>query len=224
MLQNQLSILSENISSLRKVHGYTLNELSEKANVSIAILTAIEHGRSENISIKKLDSIATALHTNIGNLLQPPPQTDLPDNTYNELQYQAITETYYPPKKRHHQITTFVELATILPLLNFEELYNSYSSLGKTTLNREDAFSKMFDSCWRSVPDSPAKQYAQTELDHIQSIINRSSPLPYTPNTEGLGYKEYQEFILNKRNTIHLTKDVLARMKIFFNDLSENNE
>ncbi|NEU29564.1 helix-turn-helix domain-containing protein [bacterium LRH843] len=58
------------IKVLREEKGYSINELSEKANVSKSYLSSIERGIQINPSLQVLQRLATSLDTNVENILE----------------------------------------------------------------------------------------------------------------------------------------------------------
>lgn len=58
-MQNAISKL---VSQKRRALDLTIEKLAEKAGVSVSLISRIERGEFENISLKKLQSIASALN------------------------------------------------------------------------------------------------------------------------------------------------------------------
>ncbi|MFI5201158.1 MAG: helix-turn-helix domain-containing protein [Candidatus Kapaibacterium sp.] len=63
-------IVGKNIRGQRKIKKWSIEKLSEKANISPAYLGELERGR-ENVSVKTIESIAKALGVKPGLLLEP---------------------------------------------------------------------------------------------------------------------------------------------------------
>ncbi|MDR7000609.1 helix-turn-helix transcriptional regulator [Neobacillus niacini] len=63
-------MLGEIIYDLRKKRGYSLSELSEKANISKSYLSNIERNLNRNPSIQVLRKIAQVLNVDMKTLLQ----------------------------------------------------------------------------------------------------------------------------------------------------------
>lgn len=61
-----LGNISKLVHEKRKKLGLTIESLSEKANVSVSLISKIERGDLNNISIKKLNDIATSLNLTLG--------------------------------------------------------------------------------------------------------------------------------------------------------------
>lgn len=59
------------IKELRKAHGYTLQVLSSKADISVSFLSDIENDRS-NPSLERLKDLAAVLNVSVSEILQEP--------------------------------------------------------------------------------------------------------------------------------------------------------
>ena len=81
-MQNNISKL---IRQKRKYLNYTIEELAEHSKVSVSLISKIERGEVENISVKKLDSIAAALDMQISDFFIDEEITDI--NTINLINY-----------------------------------------------------------------------------------------------------------------------------------------
>ncbi|MFD1392732.1 helix-turn-helix domain-containing protein [Lacticaseibacillus jixianensis] len=57
--------ISRLVRAQRKKLGLTIEQLAEKAGVSVSLLSRVERGDVDNISIKKLSEIAAALGLNL---------------------------------------------------------------------------------------------------------------------------------------------------------------
>jgi transcriptional regulator with XRE-family HTH domain len=71
----------ENIGVLvhekRKELGLTIETLSEKANVSVSLISKIERGDLNNISVKKLNDIAASLNLTLSDFFVDPALSDI---------------------------------------------------------------------------------------------------------------------------------------------------
>lgn len=65
---NELKIIGQNISKLRKESNLTQEDLSGMAQIDRSYLSDVEHGK-ENISIKTLVKIADALECALSDLI-----------------------------------------------------------------------------------------------------------------------------------------------------------
>jgi len=97
----QAVLLGEELRSLRKVHGLTLQALAEKSGKSISFISKIERGRARP-SITALQDIAEALDVPIGWFFQtdgPVPADERPyivrANRRRRLTYFGMTSTDY---------------------------------------------------------------------------------------------------------------------------------
>lgn len=97
MLEN----VSELIHNKRKSMNLTIETLSEKANVSVSLISKIERGNINNISVQKLDNIATSLNLTLGDLFI---DSDLADVETLEL----IRYLKSIPKSRRKLISQYV--------------------------------------------------------------------------------------------------------------------
>lgn len=62
-MQNSISKL---VNQKRQALDLTIEKLAEKAGVSVSLISRIERGELENISLKKLQAIASALNLTLG--------------------------------------------------------------------------------------------------------------------------------------------------------------
>lgn len=62
-MQNSISKL---VNQKRQALDLTIEKLAEKAGVSVSLISRIERGELENISLKKLQAIASALSLTLG--------------------------------------------------------------------------------------------------------------------------------------------------------------
>lgn len=62
-MQNSISKL---VNQKRQALDLTIEKLAEKAGVSVSLISRIERGELENISLKKLRAIASALNLTLG--------------------------------------------------------------------------------------------------------------------------------------------------------------
>jgi len=219
MLSEQLAIIASNIKTKRQEQNITLNELSKSSKISYSTISAIENGRCTNITIDKLDSIASALNTDFLSLISaqgsPVPSSGTSSDIDEEeliiqLKSQAILNTYYPPKLERHKITSFLELYTILPLLTVEQIYEASAKIMELPTLDGESVSKIYDKLWESVPESDAKKYAQGILNEIHGIRNKNMNMSFSPELiDKKGYKEYKALIKDKLNAINMLKSPL---------------
>ena len=66
---DQISVFGSNIATLRKRKQWTLNELSKRSHVSVAMLSEIERGNRQP-TIELASRIAKALETTLGSLIE----------------------------------------------------------------------------------------------------------------------------------------------------------
>lgn len=86
-----LKKISQLIHNRRKQLNLTIEQLAEKSNVSISLISRIERGDVANISINKLADIAKALDLELINFFSYPQFSDIP--TVELLQYMgSLTE------------------------------------------------------------------------------------------------------------------------------------
>lgn len=77
--------ISQLIHKKRKVLSLTIEQLAEKSNVSISLISRIERGDVANISINKLTDIANALGLELADFFSRQQFSDIP--TLELLQY-----------------------------------------------------------------------------------------------------------------------------------------
>ena len=70
------SDISHRIRKRRTDVGMTIEELAEKANVSVSLISKIERGQVANVSLKKLQGIADALEMDIADFFEDDKQLD----------------------------------------------------------------------------------------------------------------------------------------------------
>ena len=181
MHENLLKVIGQNLRILRKSQGLTIRDLSLKSGISFSTLSAIENERSTNISTRILVNLASALQTDFLTIVTPINSVDkyiVPIDEFDEedcintLAQAEIKKTYYPPTMRYHKISSMLELAIVLPLLDLGSIYDTSLRIMGAAIDYEDYISELFDRLWDSVPDSPAKQCVQKELDSILAIRN----------------------------------------------------
>ncbi len=97
MLEN----IGELVHEKRKNLGLTIESLSEKANVSVSLISKIERGDITNISVKKLNNIAQSLNLTIGDFFI---DADLSDVETLEL----ITYLKGLPKSKRQAISEYI--------------------------------------------------------------------------------------------------------------------
>lgn len=71
-MQNSISKL---VNQKRRSLDLTIEKLAEQSSVSVSLISRIERGELENISINKLESIATALNLTLGDFFSTEPLT-----------------------------------------------------------------------------------------------------------------------------------------------------
>ena len=223
MISKQIKIIAQNIRICRKAQGMTIPDLAEKPGISVSTLSAIENERAQNISIRTLDDIATALKTSFTAIISPlniqdnysiPLKEFDEDDCFFVLEKKAIEKTYYPPNMRNHKISSMLELALILPLLDLNDLYDIYYRILGCAVNYEDYISELFDRCWNRVPDSPEKRYIQTELDTICAIRNGNSTASIQ-NADNNGFDEYRKTLQNKQANINMLRRLINNNVLF---------
>jgi XRE family transcriptional regulator of biofilm formation len=62
--------LAQNLAKYRKQMNYTISDLSERADVAVGYICDLENGKKENPSLEYLNRLATALETNVSELLK----------------------------------------------------------------------------------------------------------------------------------------------------------
>ncbi|WP_312879993.1 MULTISPECIES: helix-turn-helix transcriptional regulator [Paenibacillus] len=65
-----ITMIGQNISSIRKQRGYTLSELSERTGISKSYLSNIERNLKQNPSIHVMEKIALVLKVDLKTLLK----------------------------------------------------------------------------------------------------------------------------------------------------------
>ncbi|WP_307555768.1 helix-turn-helix domain-containing protein [Paenibacillus sp. V4I5] len=65
-----ITMIGQNISSIRKQRGYTLSELSERTGISKSYLSNIERNLKQNPSIHVMEKIALVLKVDLKMLLK----------------------------------------------------------------------------------------------------------------------------------------------------------
>ncbi len=115
---------------------------------------------------------------------------------------------------RNHKISSMLELALILPLLDLNDLYDIYYRILGCAVNYEDYISELFDRCWNRVPDSPEKRYIQTELDTICAIRNGNSTASIQ-NADNNGFDEYRKTLQNKQANINMLRRLINNNVLF---------
>jgi transcriptional regulator with XRE-family HTH domain len=97
MLMLDLTRIGKLIRQRRKSMNMTIEDIAEKSQSSISLISMIERGRLDNIKIQKLNDIATALNLNIkdffeNNELKDPAVVEL-NNYLAELSTEQQHET-----------------------------------------------------------------------------------------------------------------------------------
>ena len=127
-----------------------------------------------------------------------------------------MKKTYYPPTFKKRKITSMLELAIILPLIDLADLYNVYYRILGSAVNYEEYISEQFERCWDRVPDSPAKRYIQKELDYIH-IVRRDNTLDgdnfSISNKEELDY--LRDTLENKEKTVKDLRNLIMHNTLF---------
>ena len=225
MISKQIKIIAQNIRIMRKAQGLTILDLSKKSGISFSTITAIENERSKNISINVIDKIASALNSDFITIVSPIAMQDnylIPIKNFDEddcvlaIEKKAVKNTYYPPTFKKNKITSMLELAIILPLIDLTDLYNVYYRILGSAVNYEEYISEQFEWCWNRVPDSPAKQYIQKELDYIHKIrCNNKLNIEDVSfsNNEGLEY--LRDILENKEKNIKDLRNLISYNSLF---------
>jgi len=218
MYRELLKSIGQYVRIRRKAQGLSILDLSHKSGVSFSTLSALENEHSNNISVKVLYELASALNTDFLSLVTPiisqdeyiisPNQFDEED-CINSIAKSDIKKTYYPPIMRHHQISSMLELAIILPLLNPNDLFDVHYRILGAAIGYEDYISEKFDWLWNSVPDSPSKRYVQKELDKIHSIRNGIDYVEDFIDTSNEELDALQETLENKRTFLTMLRDTI---------------
>ncbi|KAF0363714.1 helix-turn-helix domain-containing protein [Pediococcus acidilactici] len=96
-----LTIIGKLIRQRRKSMNMTIEDLAEKSQSSISLISMIERGRLDNIKIQKLNDIALALNLNIKDFFDD-----------NELKDPAVVElnNYLAKlsKEQQHEVATLL--------------------------------------------------------------------------------------------------------------------
>lgn len=178
-LEKWSKIIGENTLIRRKAAGLTQDELASKAGLAKGTIYNIENGKSENVTINSIISIAKALDAKTEEIIFPNgnmkfyEEEDLKTfedeaceimvNDYEKLR------TYFPPADKRHQITSMIELIIALPLIDLDEIYRilSYISgdLIDADLHNPCYASEQFEREFNAVPNSPAKRFAIKEIE-----------------------------------------------------------
>ena len=66
--------LGENITRLRRMHGWSQVDLSQKSGVTQATLSRIEHGKVRQPKLEQLQRLAEVLGTTIDHIIEGEPQ------------------------------------------------------------------------------------------------------------------------------------------------------
>lgn len=84
-MDNNISILGQNIKNFRLKKEWSLNKLKLESGVGYATLHDLENGKSQNLSVSNLEKVATALNVNTMILLNEK-EIELPtEKDINEL-------------------------------------------------------------------------------------------------------------------------------------------
>ncbi|MFC6289556.1 helix-turn-helix domain-containing protein [Levilactobacillus angrenensis] len=69
------NVISKLVHQKRQALDLTIEQLAERAGVSVSLISRIERGELTNISVNKLQAIATALHLTLGDFFANDPLT-----------------------------------------------------------------------------------------------------------------------------------------------------
>ena len=74
-MENNISILGQNIKRIRQDKGFSAYKLSKISNVSQTTISQIENGNRQNLKSETLKNIATALNVSVNDLVESATET-----------------------------------------------------------------------------------------------------------------------------------------------------
>ncbi len=180
----RIEIIGQNVRIMRKAQLLTIEALSQKADIAVTVISAIENNRATGVTLSTLINLANALGSDLESLITGinTAEYDVPVNELDEeecinlIARSEILKTFYPPMARDHEISSMLELIVVLPLLNPLDLYDNLLRISCSTDGYEDYIAEQISQSWRRVPDSPMRQYAEKELASIRKIRQDGDP------------------------------------------------
>lgn len=142
-----------NVRVRRKARELKQGELAELADTSVTTICQIENGNAKNMTLVVLCNIAKALDIDFTTLISPftahgygeidsKSCKNLSENeAIQRIRQTEIQKTYYPPLNRYHEISSMLELALILPLIDLAELYDICQRIKGDAIGFEDYIS-----------------------------------------------------------------------------------
>jgi XRE family transcriptional regulator, master regulator for biofilm formation len=109
-------MMQNRIKQLRKLRGYSINELSMKAGISKSYLSYIERGIQKNPSLHILSKLASTLGTTVEDLLEENQHPEIDVKHLDEEWIELFTEAI-------NQGVTKKEFSLYLEFMKFTKLH-----------------------------------------------------------------------------------------------------
>ncbi|WP_394237821.1 helix-turn-helix domain-containing protein [Niallia oryzisoli] len=109
-------MMQNRIKQLRKLRGYSINELSNKAGISKSYLSYIERGIQKNPSLHIISKLASTLGTTVEDLLEENPHPEIGVNHLDDEWIKLFTEAI------NHGITK-KDFSLYLEFIKFTKLH-----------------------------------------------------------------------------------------------------
>ena len=214
-----------NVRVRRKARELKQGELAELADTSVTTICQIENGNAKNMTLVVLCNIAKALDIDFTTLISPftahgygeidsKSCKNLSENdAIQRIRQTEIQKTYYPPLNRYHEISSMLELALILPLIDLAELYDICQRIKGDAIGFEDYISSLFDHSWRIVPESPEKRAVQKRLDEIRAL-RRGKPYPEHEYIDD-DYDALADLLETKREQMAALRGIIKNNRLF---------
>lgn len=227
----RMDIIGQNLRVYRKAKKISIESLSEKSNISVSTISHLENCRADNISIKALISLSDALEIDLESLiskqdfLESCNEADLiktEDDLVEVIAASDKLKTYYPPTLQYNKISSLLEFLIIFPLLDPVLFYDFIFTLKGDTYSRGAYISQKLDRLWKEVPDSPAKRFAEGELELSYGLRQGEYDAVYKQSQKYKDYisdknNEYDEYL----NTVKEKHIFIKNCKIFFESVNE---
>lgn len=229
-VKDRMAIIGQNIRIFRKAQNFTIETLSELSGVSVSQISLLENNRADNISISRLVSIANALNRDLDSIVSKLDFEEYSDNAeylddedafINAIVASDKMKTYYPPVFQNAQISSLAELIIAFPLLDPFLFYEALCRIFGDTQDRGDYISKKLDFIWGKVPDSPAKRFAESELEKSHNLRQGIHPSfdekmeIITDSGKEKEFDEYINLIREKYEFIRNIKTLLDKKEYF---------
>ena len=201
------------VRMLRKNLKLNIATLSDKSGLSEAYIGDVERGTRKQMSVDVLIKLADALDVTLSDLLknlEDEVAAESEEEYANQLYYNKLEETCYPPQPEHYNVATLLQFLLYLPLIRPKDICESLQRIDGNYENNEAYVLDQIDRCIAQIPVSAAKEYADVYVEKIKYTSRCNYKKDGLINCKNLPehHEEYMEQVRQVSKLMRCVQDI----------------